>query len=54
MISNFLAVDPKREVKRRFHGSREKITNSCPIVIQNYNEYMKGVDIMDQKSDLLI
>ena len=25
MISNFLAVDPKHEVKRRFHGSREKI-----------------------------
>ena len=41
MIWNFLAVDPKHEVKRRFHGSREKITNSCPIVIQNYNEYKK-------------
>ena len=49
MISNFLAVDPKHEMKRRFRGSREKITISCPIVIQKYNEYMGGVDIMDQK-----
>ena len=33
MISNFLAVDPKYEVKQRFYGSREKITISCPIVV---------------------
>ena len=52
MISNFLAVDPKHKVKRRFHGSREKITISRPIVIQKYNEYMGGVDIMDLNRDV--
>ena len=49
MVSNFLAVEPVHEVKRRIQGSSEKKNISCPVVIQKYNEHMGGVDIMDQK-----
>ena len=44
-MSAFLTSD----VKRRKKGSIEKETFKCPVVVKQYNEYMGGVDIIDQK-----
>lgn len=49
MLSNFLAIEPTQEVKRRVSGFCEKQNISCPAVVKQYNEFMGGVDIMDQK-----
>ena len=48
-IKNFLAVDPKHEVKQRFQGSSVKIAICCLIAIQKYNKYFGEVDVMDQR-----
>ena len=49
MTSNYLSAFPTSDVKRRKKGSSEKETFNCPAVVKQYNEYMGGVDIMDQK-----
>ena len=49
MASNYLSAFPTSDVKRRKKGSRQKETFKCPAVVKQYNEYMGGVDIMDQK-----
>ena len=49
MASNYLSGFPISDVKRRKKRSSQKDTFKCPAVVKQYNEYMGGVDIMDQK-----
>ena len=49
MVSNYLSAFPTTEIKRRKKGSCQKESFKCPAVVKQYNEYMGGVDIMDQK-----
>ena len=49
MASNYLSAFPTSDVKRRKKGSSQKETFKCPAVVKQYNEYMGGVEIMDQK-----
>ena len=49
MAYNYLSAFPTSDVKRRKKGSSQKETFKCPAVVKQYNEYMGGVDIMDQK-----
>ncbi|XP_046688364.1 piggyBac transposable element-derived protein 3-like [Homalodisca vitripennis] len=53
MISNFISPLGKVTVERRQKGSNEKVKIDCPKMVNEYNKYMGGVDLMDQKkSDL--
>ena len=49
MLSNCLSAYPLQTIKRRKKGSKESDTVVCPLLVKSYNEYMGGVDIMDQK-----
>ena len=49
MFSNCLSAHPLQTIKRRKKGSKESDTVVCPLLVKSYNEYMGGVDIMDQK-----
>ena len=49
MLSNFLSAHPLHEVKQRKKGSKEHEKVGCPNVVKQYNTYMGGIDLMDQK-----
>ena len=49
MLSNFLAADPKHEIKRRKKRSEEQEKVICPNVANQYYNFMGGVDLIDQK-----
>ncbi|XP_055923064.1 piggyBac transposable element-derived protein 4-like [Eupeodes corollae] len=49
MLTNFLSPITTTTVKRRMHGSGEKINVTCPDVVVKYNKNMGGVDLMDQR-----
>ena len=51
LLSNFLSPLTTVNVKRRVVGSANKIDVNCPSMIQAYNKYMGGVDLMDQKKE---
>ena len=46
---NCLSAYPLQTIKRRKKGSKESDTVVCPLLVKSYNEYMGGVDFMDQK-----
>ena len=48
-LSNCLSAYPLQTIKRRKKGSKESDTVVCPLIVKSCNEYMGGVDIMDQK-----
>ena len=48
-LSNFTATHPVNEVERNMKGSSSKVTTKTPHVVKKYNEFMGGVDLMDQK-----
>lgn len=45
--TNFDTVEPIGKVKRWCSQSRQKVDVNIPHLIQNYNKYMGGVDVMD-------
>ena len=49
MLSNFLLACPVHEISRRIKGSRTSKIVKCPDVLEKYNQFMGGVDLMDQK-----
>lgn len=49
MLTNFISPEETTFVKRRQAKSAQKISVVCPEVITNYNKYMGGVDLMDQR-----
>ena len=49
VISTIDSSMPVVTVKRRQKGLKEKLSVTCPLMIQNYNFGMKGTDLMDQK-----
>ena len=49
MHSNFWFVHSLHNVKRQKKGSSTSEVVSCPAVVKQYNSYMGGVDIKDQK-----
>ena len=49
MLSNFLSAHPLHEVKQRKKGFKKHEKVCCPNVVKQYNTYMGGVDLMDQK-----
>lgn len=36
-------------VERRLKGSKDKVNIDCPKMVNEYNKYMGGVNLMDQK-----
>ncbi|CAB3232862.1 unnamed protein product [Arctia plantaginis] len=50
LLTNFLSPIPTTTVKRRVQGSGDKMNVTCPEIVVKYNQYMGGVDLMDQKS----
>ena len=49
LLSNFIAAHPVNKVERNMKGSSSKVTTKTPHVVKKYNEFMGGVDLMDQK-----
>lgn len=51
LCSNFIPPMQVSSVKRRAIGSAEKINVQCPMIVQKYNQFMGGVDLMDQNKE---
>lgn len=51
VCSNFIPPMQVTSVKRREAGSGSKIDVKCPMIIKKYNQYMGGVDLMDQNKE---
>lgn len=49
IMSNYISPLDKVTVERRLKGSNDKVKINCPKMINEYNKYMGGVDLMDQK-----
>ena len=49
MVSNFLGTHPVDQVHRKSKGNERKVAVDCPAVVRQYNKFMGGVDVMDQK-----
>jgi hypothetical protein len=48
MLSNFISPEEKTTARRRQQGNVEKLVIDCPMMIKKYNQFMGGVDLMDQ------
>ena len=48
LLSNHHDPRVSRDIERRVKESKDKVKNSCPTVIYEYNRYMRGVDLSDQ------
>ena len=46
LLSNYFNPKEMQQIERRVKGSKDKVT--CPSVIQEYNQFMGGVDLSDQ------
>ena len=47
-LSNYFNPKKTQEIERRVKGSKDKVKVTCPSVIQEYNQFMGGVDLSDQ------
>jgi len=48
MLSNYHNPLAVHDIERRVKGSKNKVKVSCPTVVHEYNQYMGGVDLIDQ------
>ena len=47
-LSNYFNPKETQQIERRVKGSKDKVKVTCPSVIQEYNQFMGGVDLSDQ------
>ena len=48
LLSNYFNPKETQQIERRVKGSKNKVKVTCPSVIQEYNQFMGGVDLSDQ------
>ena len=48
LLSNYFNPKETQQIERRVKGSNDKVKVTCPSVIQEYNQFMGGVDLSDQ------
>ena len=48
LLSNYFNPKEKQQIERIVKGSNDKVKVTCPSVIQEYNQFMGGVDLSDQ------
>ena len=47
-LSNYFNTNETQQIERRVKGSNDKVKVTCPSVIQEYNQFMGGVDLCNQ------
>ena len=47
LLSNYFNPKETQQIERRVKGSKDKVKVTCPYVIQEYNQFMGGVDLND-------
>ena len=45
LLSNYFNPKETQQIERRIKGSKDKVKVTCPSVIQEYNQFMGGVDL---------
>ena len=48
LLSNYFNPKETKQIESRVKGSKDKVKVTCPSVIQEYNQFMGGVDLSDQ------
>ena len=48
LLSNYSNPKETQLIESRVKGSKEKVKVTCPSVIQEYNQFMGGIDLSDQ------
>ena len=48
LLSNYFNPKETQQIERRVKDSKDKVKVTCPSVIQEYNQFMGGVDLCDQ------
>ena len=48
LLSNYFNPKETQQIKCRVKGSKDKVKVTCPSVIQEYNQFMGGIDHSDQ------
>ena len=48
ILSNYFNPKETKQIERRVRGSKDKVKVTCPSVIQEYNQFMGGVDLSDE------
>ena len=48
LLSNYFNLKETQQVEWRVKGSKDKVKVTCASVIQEYNQFMGGVDLSDQ------
>ena len=48
LLSNYFNPKETQQIERRVKGSKDKVKVTCPSAIQEYNQFMGGVDLSDQ------
>ena len=48
LLSNYFNPKETQQIERRVKGSKDKVKVTCLSAIQEYNQFMGGVDLSDQ------
>ena len=48
LLSNYFNPKETQQIEHRVKGSKDKVKVTCPYVIQEYNQFMRGIDLSDQ------
>ena len=48
LLTNYFNPKETQQIERRVKVSKDKVKVTCPSVIQEYNQFMGGVDLSDQ------
>lgn len=52
LVSNYVGVDPVREVRRYDKKAKEMIEIPCPQIVKEYNTFTGGIDLLDSLTAL--